>query len=251
MGIRAAARKPILDRYGSQEGAADSLNRRKVPGNGTQGSAPTLQIDYTPPSGSPSVPQKWNLIGKWADTAVTLATDFLDADADPRVKESLIAARTGAAYNGRAFGIPANNTNLFNALNFVPVANWGFETPNISPSTYVYHPTGASWTFSGAGLNRNGGPFSGVNAPEGYQCAFIQGTGYIEQSVTLAAGTYTISFSSIGRAGGMGPNPMKLYLDGAEVPSSSWTPATHTRGRSRWPLLEATPSGSRERPPPT
>ena len=185
-----------------------------------------LAITYTPPSGHPNVPQKWNLIGKWADTAVTLATDFLDADADPRVKESLIAARTGAAYNGRAFGIPANNTNLFNALNFVPVLNWGFETPAIGSPLYVYHPTGASWTFSGAGLNRNGGPFSGVNAPEGYQCAFIQGTGYIEQSVALAAGTYTISFSSIGRAGGMGPDPMKLYVDGAEVPSSSWTPAT-------------------------
>ena len=217
---------------GSQEGAADSLNRRKVVGNGTQGGAPTLQVDYTPPAGSPSVPQKWNLIGKWVEDAVNLATDFLDADADPRVKESLMAARTGAAYNGRAFGIPANDATLFNALNFVPVANWSFETPNISPDGFRYTPSGTTgWTYSavgsGAGLNRNGGPWSGVNAPDGYQCAFIQMTGYIEQSVTLAAGTYTISFSSIGRGGGYGPGPLKLYVDGVEW--DSWTP-----GQTAW-----------------
>lgn len=225
---------------GSQEGAADSLRHRKVVGNGTdEGAAPTLQVNYTPPSGHPSVPQKWNLIGKWADTVVTLGTDFLDADSDPRVKESLIAARTGAKYNGCAFGVPANDANLFNALNFVNVLNWSFETPTIGSPYYVYKPSDSSWYYSdhgtdvGAGLNRNTGPFSPVNAPHGSQCAFIQQDGYIEQSVNLAAGTYTITWSSIGRAGSYGPNALKLTVDGIEV--DSWTP-----GQAAWEVRSKT-----------
>jgi hypothetical protein len=53
---------------------------------------------------------------------------------------------------------------------YLTVPNYSFETP--TTSTYVYDPTGASWTFSGhAGISANGSGFTSGNpaAPNGSQ----------------------------------------------------------------------------------
>jgi hypothetical protein len=81
----------------------------------------------------------------------------------------------------------------------------GFEAPGLGTggSAYRYNPGGTAWTFNGtAGVAGNGSAFTAGNpaAPEGTQVAFLQETGSISQSVTLLAGTYSLSFSAAQRA---------------------------------------------------
>jgi len=91
-----------------------------------------------------------------------------------------------------------DNTMFMDAvkLNGTLVPNGGFETPGVG-SGYTYNPTGASWSFvSSSGVTGNNSGFTSSNpaAPEGTQVGFIQGTGYATQSLTLANGSYTLSF---------------------------------------------------------
>jgi hypothetical protein len=81
----------------------------------------------------------------------------------------------------------------------------GFEKPSVGTgsSAYQYDPSGSPWTFdTGSGVAGNGSAFTSgnPNAPGGTQVAFLQGYGSVRQSVTLAAGTYTLSFSAAQRA---------------------------------------------------
>ena len=81
----------------------------------------------------------------------------------------------------------------------------GFEAPSLGSGTaaYQYDPTGSPWVFSGyAGVAGNGSAFtaSRANAPQGGQVAFIQMTGSLSQSVTLASGTYSLSLDAAQRA---------------------------------------------------
>jgi hypothetical protein len=84
--------------------------------------------------------------------------------------------------------------------------DFGFESPSVgagSWSAFQLRPVGSPWTFlSSAGLAGNG---SGVtagnpNAPDGTQVAFLQMTGEFSQSITLAAGSYSIGFLAAQRA---------------------------------------------------
>ena len=81
----------------------------------------------------------------------------------------------------------------------------GFETPNVGTGTYgafQYQPSGSPWTFgAGAGVAGNGSGFTdgNPNAPQGTQVAFLQGFGTASQSVTFAAGTYSLSFNAAQR----------------------------------------------------
>lgn len=80
-------------------------------------------------------------------------------------------------------------------LNGTLVPNGGFETP--VTGSYIYNPTGASWSFVGnAGVATNGSGFTSGNpaAPEGLQVGFIQSSGYATQSLSLASGSYTLTF---------------------------------------------------------
>src|SRR5262245_27432497 len=64
----------------------------------------------------------------------------------------------------------------------------GFETPSLGTG-YQYDPAGAAWSFAGnAGLTGNNNGFTNGNpaAPGGTQVAFLQTSGALEQSVTLA-----------------------------------------------------------------
>ena len=56
------------------------------------------------------------------------------------------------------------------------------------------------WTFSGAGIEGNGSAWSAASAPDGTQAAFVQGTSSIAQTVSLNAGSYTISFQAAQRS---------------------------------------------------
>ncbi len=105
----------------------------------------------------------------------------------------------------------------------------GFELPPLGtgPSAYEYDPTGSPWTFSGyAGVAGNGSGFTAdnPNAPQGGQVAFIQITGSLSQSVTLASGTYSISLDAAQRTIGSSNQTVEVLVDGTLV--SSVTPTS-------------------------
>jgi hypothetical protein len=105
----------------------------------------------------------------------------------------------------------------------VPVsgpADAGFETPLVGAGAFQYDPTGAGWTFSGmAGITGNASGFTAgnPNAPEGAQVAFVQETGGMSQAVTLAAGTYTLSFQAAQRATWSTGQTIQVLVDGRVV----------------------------------
>jgi hypothetical protein len=91
------------------------------------------------------------------------------------------------------------------------VGDFGFEAPAapfaVPPATnplYWYNASGSQWTFTGgSGVSSNGSVFTGsnLNAPQGTQVAFLQGTGSFSQTVHFEAGTYSISFQAAQRPG--------------------------------------------------
>jgi hypothetical protein len=98
------------------------------------------------------------------------------------------------------------------------LVNPSFETPSVSG--LVYRPSGANWSFGGeGGIQRNGSAFGAASAPDGVQTAFLQGSGNglgaISQSVTFAAGTYTVSFKAARRSGQV--QPIRVRVDGTQV----------------------------------
>lgn len=104
-------------------------------------------------------------------------------------------------------------------------SNASFEAPSVgsgSFSDYQYNPAGASWTFTGdAGVSGNGSGFTqnNPNAPQGTQVAFLQmANSSISQSLTISAGTYTLSFESAQRvAYQSGQQNFEVLVDGNVV----------------------------------
>jgi autotransporter-associated beta strand protein len=122
----------------------------------------------------------------------------------------------------------ASNATVGGDLTTTPVAvpNFSFETPNQSGG-FAYNPTGGSWTFVGqSGIAANGSGFGPPSATDGTQQAFLQVLGSFSQSLTLAAGSYLLSFSAAGR-NGAGPNPFKVLIDGTQI-GSTITPVNNT-----------------------
>ena len=88
------------------------------------------------------------------------------------------------------------------------VGNGSFEAPVIGTNSYVYNPTGGSWTFLGGSgvINNANSAFNTPSAaPDGQQVAFLQYSSgmpasRITQSINLAsAGTYRLTFFDAGR----------------------------------------------------
>ena len=76
------------------------------------------------------------------------------------------------------------------------LVNAGFEVPALG-SSYQYSPSGAAvgWTFGiGGGIQSDNSAWGATPAPGGSQTAFIPSTGSIAQTVSLTAGSYTLSF---------------------------------------------------------
>ena len=113
------------------------------------------------------------------------------------------------------------------------IVNGGFETP--ATNSYVYNPTGGSWTFSvSAGVQRNGSAWGAPNAPDGVQTAFLQagptgGNGTISQSIYVPAnGTYTVSFQAALRAYQTSPTPMSFKVTFDSTVVGSFSPASRS-----------------------
>jgi hypothetical protein len=104
------------------------------------------------------------------------------------------------------------------------ILNNSFEVP--VTNTYVYNPTGASWTFSGmSGVAQNASNFGYANAPDGVNVAFLQDNvgvaGSISQSITgLTAGqAYTFSFYLAQRPGPYSDALIDVQFGGTDLGS--------------------------------
>ena len=111
-----------------------------------------------------------------------------------------------------------------------PIADAGFEAVPVGTGSYTsfeYDPTGSAWNFSGsAGVAGNGSGFTSgnPNAPEGTQVGFLQGTGSFSQTVTLPAGTYSLSFQAAQRGNwNQGGQTFEVEVDGNVV--GTFTPS--------------------------
>ena len=106
-----------------------------------------------------------------------------------------------------------------------PVGDGSFENVSVGTgsSGYKYNPTGSAWTFdSSSGLSGNGSSLTAGNppAPDGNQVAFVEMQGTIRQTVTLAAGTYALTFSAAQRQNLMGSpkgETFQVLIDGTVV----------------------------------
>jgi hypothetical protein len=176
-----------------------------VLGAGTQ----TLSVTFTP-----------------ADTADYNTPDsasvtFAVAKADPTV--------TWPTPGPITYGTPLSAINLNGTAVTLPGA--GFETPHVNGvgSGFLYDPPlnpgqGQPWTFTGtvgdgSGVTGNLSAFTSLNptAPEGEQVAFIQAAGSISQTLTLDAGSYTVSFFAAQRANQASTQEIQVLIDGKEV----------------------------------
>ncbi|MEI8370631.1 MAG: Ig-like domain repeat protein [Planctomycetia bacterium] len=112
----------------------------------------------------------------------------------------------------------------------VVVADSSFESPAVKTATGVASfqvaPTGSPWTFTaqtgtnGSGLTGNATSLTSKNpnAPAGSQVAFLQGTGRISQSLTLEAGSYTLSLSAAQRlVSAANTQSIGVFIDGVSV----------------------------------
>ena len=129
--------------------------------------------------------------------------------------------------NESANSLEASATPQWPSLSGI-ISNFGFETPSIS--TYQYNPSGGNWTFTaqsgatGSGLSANGSGFTSgnVNAPQGLQVAFLQGTATISQTLfgLIAGAIYQVTFSAAQRNniyGQQAGQTWQLQLDGTPI----------------------------------
>jgi hypothetical protein len=105
-----------------------------------------------------------------------------------------------------------------------PIADQGFEQVSVGNGQFQPDSTGSPWSFSGsAGITGNNSGYTTSNppAPEGFQIAFLQGTGSFSQDVSgWATGSYQLTF----RAAQRGDNPshpsqedFQVLIDGTLV----------------------------------
>jgi hypothetical protein len=132
-----------------------------------------------------------------------------------------------ATYGGDAANSGSTSTALSQVVDsgspLASLVNASFEIPTLSGG-YQYNPsaTGIGWTFSGSsGIQGNGSAWGAAPAPAGTQTAFIQSTGNIAQTLSLNAGSYTLSFQAAQRTCCVGPyvQPVKVTVDGTQIGS--------------------------------
>ncbi|WP_176441701.1 beta strand repeat-containing protein [Granulicella rosea] len=124
----------------------------------------------------------------------------------------------------------ASSTAVCNSpASYIAVPNYSFETP--VTTTYIYAPTGASWTFVpsvshvGSGITANASAFSSgnSNAPDGVQNALIQETGTITQAIPgfTAGQQYKITVAASQRQNlkTQVGNPFKINVNGTTIAS--------------------------------
>jgi uncharacterized repeat protein (TIGR01451 family) len=106
----------------------------------------------------------------------------------------------------------------------------GFETPSVGSgaSAFQYDPAASPWSWVGqAGVAGTGSGFTSSNpsAPQGSQVAFLQNKGSFNQTVTLSAGSYVVTFSAAQRATYQSSSQtFQVQIDGATV--GTFTPSS-------------------------
>ncbi len=115
--------------------------------------------------------------------------------------------------------------------------NGGFETPAIASSSSTKTRVGpftSDWVFdSRAGIQGNGSVFApAANAPEGTQTAYLKTdngvNGSIQQQLTMAAGTYKLSFKGAKRTNLGGTQTFDVYVDSNKVGTFAPNSGTYT-----------------------
>ena len=152
---------------------------------------------------------------------------------DSKLQANLVS-QPGSSY-GYTFGNPVVGT----------VRDEGFEwavvkglVDDLDHGTQVSNNT-HDWTFTDAdpdpnshlhaGIVFNASPFiSGQPAPQGLQAAFITGTSSISQTVTLGAGTYTLSFRAAQRANQQIPQSLQVLVGTKSVLAKPITGTNYT-----------------------
>lgn len=141
-------------------------------------------------------------------------TSFVDLD-----------ARLGGTYYYKVAGVlPSGALSDFStqASGTAGLGDVSFEQNVVPGGTFLTfnEPTGSAWVFKGAGVVRNkswltndGTDFSAY----GDQIAYLQSKGSFAQTVSLGAGTYTLSFWSAQRGGKTGEQDFQVIVDGKPV----------------------------------
>jgi autotransporter-associated beta strand protein len=92
-----------------------------------------------------------------------------------------------------------------------------FESPNVGLGSTAQqaNPVGTGWQFVGtSGIAGNDSLLNLQSAMHGTQAAYIQNTGYVEQSVALPAGNFILSFAAENNGTN---NPIQILVDGTQI----------------------------------
>ncbi|MDQ6618091.1 MAG: Ig-like domain repeat protein, partial [Pseudomonadota bacterium] len=181
----------------------------------------TVTVNGTAPTGSVNFSDGGSSIAGCSAVALTGSGNSRTAACNT---SSLSAATHTilASYSGDAANAGSSSSALSQVINaqLTSFANLGFETPNLAGG-YEYAPSGATWSFVGAGITGNGNAFTSGNAsaPQGAQVAFVQNAASsASQTASLAAGQYTVSFSAAQRGNYQsGTQIVQVQVDGALV----------------------------------
>uniref|UniRef100_A0A6C0DTD3 Apple domain-containing protein n=1 Tax=viral metagenome TaxID=1070528 RepID=A0A6C0DTD3_9ZZZZ len=114
------------------------------------------------------------------------------------------------------------------------IVNGNFSQPAIGNNSYQYITSQSKipgWNFNAVLVNNSGAWGYPVPYPSGNQCACIQTTQSMSQTLNLGAGSYTLTFFAVGRncCDGSGQsNPVNIQLNGTtfysvQPPVSKWT----------------------------
>lgn len=123
-------------------------------------------------------------------------------------------------------------------LSAAVITNGGFETPALSPGTYSYDPTGATWLFTGnSGIASNGSGF-GFTSDGSNQVAFLQtgtASNLFSETITSVSVGDVISFSDALRTSGQLGDTYVVSYNGTTLgtftpTSTSWTSHSVTIG---------------------
>lgn len=115
------------------------------------------------------------------------------------------------------------------------VSNGSFETPVLPLNSFLYDPSGASWSFTAnAGIiSAPGVGFLGPAAPDGNQYAFLQSAtapGAFSETINFSlSGTYLLSYLVAGRSddgqGATGNLSYQIRLDSTVIAMDATTTA--------------------------
>jgi hypothetical protein len=113
----------------------------------------------------------------------------------------------------------------------VAIVNGDFSQPIIQNNSYLNINSTTQvpgWNYGACLLNNSTAWNYPMPYPGGNQCCSIQNTEYIEQTINLGMGSYTLTFMCCGRPGYDGANPLNLLLNGVAfntnlIPPLTWT----------------------------